>query len=139
MPLRPNPRPSAAYTLVEMLAVLLLVALLTGLALPAYHRQVQKARRSEALVVLAQLQARQERWHAANGRYASADELALASGETSPYYAWTVPLSDAQHFLLRASASERGAQHQDRQGDVSCARLEIDQSGTRTPAACWPQ
>lgn len=125
------------FTLIEIAIALSLLALLAAVALPAYRQTALKSRRSEAWSALAQLQLQEERWRVLNPQYANATELGLPASLPSAHYAWSVPVATAASYTLRATAIDTSPQHQDQQGGDSCRVLEVDQSGQRSPAACW--
>lgn len=127
------------YSLIEMAAVIAVIALLATLATPAYQRVVRKTHRVSAIAALTDLHLRQEKYRADNAAYAATLTQigAPTQGEVTDYYRLSIPVSTATSNTLRADALDTGNQSADAQGGVSCALLEIDQSGARTPAVCW--
>ncbi|WP_428310073.1 type IV pilin protein [Hydrocarboniphaga sp.] len=126
------------YGLIELAVAISLIALLASIAVPTYQRVVRKTHRSSAIAALMELHLRQEKYRADNAAYATAlTQLGTPGGDVADYYSLSIAASTATSNTLRADARSTGNQNADAQGDVSCARLEIDQSGTRTPAACW--
>lgn len=151
------------FTLVEVLAVLLIVAILAALALPGLAAQVRSARRAEAIAALVQVQLAQERWRAQCPCYAAS--LSAAPHRDSPggcppvecdtshglglsfasvRYAFELVALPTQaapdHFVMQATA--RGDQAQDSAGSVSCAALRLVVAPGRfrfEPAACFRQ
>ena len=128
---------SSGYTLIELTMGVVVLGLLAVLAFNMYRDAVLKSRRNEAQAGLAKLQMEQERWRASNPNYASASELALPKSPESGHYEWSIPLANATSYLLRATATATGAQDKDRQGQVDCKVLEVDQDGQHTPNECW--
>ena len=63
----------------------------------------------------------------------AANQFDAGGGYGTPkgYYQITAPTLNGTQFTLRADA--QGAQAT----DTDCVRLEMDQTGNRTPAACW--
>lgn len=58
-----------AFTLIEMLVALAIVAILLSLALPQYDRYMQRAHRVEGIEVLQKVLAEQERYYSQNRAY----------------------------------------------------------------------
>ena len=59
------------FTLMELLAVVLIIATLTSVALPKYRRTVERASSTEALVNLRSLYDSAKRYHAASSSFAN--------------------------------------------------------------------
>ena len=57
-------------TLIELLAVILIVGILAAVAIPSYTGYMQRARRADAKTALEQVRAAQEMWRAERGCYA---------------------------------------------------------------------
>ena len=128
------------FTLVELAIVLALIAVLATLALPSYQGVVRKSRRAEAQAALLELVLRQERWRADHPEYApSAADLGAAGprDRSARYYRIEVVDSTSTTFTVRAEAVAGRGQEHDRQGEVMCSPLEIDQSRRRLPVGCW--
>lgn len=69
---RPQPRRARArggFTLLELGVVLLLVAILAGLAQTQFRAQMQRSRRAEAVVGLEGVQRAQQAYHQSHGHY----------------------------------------------------------------------
>ncbi len=101
------------FTLIELMVVLAIVAILAGIALPAFNEQMRKSRRSEAMNVISDLQLRQERWRANNSTYGT---LVNLGSPTNPYYTVTVTLPTATGYVLTAAPIATGPQANDRCG-----------------------
>jgi type IV pilus assembly protein PilE len=84
------------FTLIEGLVAVAIVGVLSSIAYPSVEAQVQRARRSDALVALLQAQLAEERHRANNAGYATLAELGLR--DTSP----------AGHYRVQASANADG-------------------------------
>lgn len=70
---RKRQRPAHGFSLIEMLVVLLLLAIVASVALPAYTEQVRRAHRAEARAGLLQAAHRLEREATATGAYPSVE------------------------------------------------------------------
>ncbi len=72
------------FTLIELMIVVLVIALLAGLAFSAYNKQVRKSRRAEAKQVLSDLTLKQEKWRSNNIAYGTIAQIGGAA--TTTYY-----------------------------------------------------
>ncbi|MDZ7858395.1 type IV pilin protein [Sphaerotilus sp.] len=114
----PHPTASRGMTLVELAIALVLVAILASLAVPGWQAQVQRTRRSDAIVALAQLQQAQERWRSQRPTYAAGlgpDGLALPAISPAGHYDLSTSVApDTAHHRYRVTAVARGPQTDDR-------------------------
>lgn len=65
------------FTLIELMIVVLIIAVLAGLAYSGYNNQVRKSRRAEAKQILADVSLRQEKWRSNNVAYLGTDSTNL--------------------------------------------------------------
>jgi type IV pilus assembly protein PilE len=134
------------FTLLEVMIVVLLVAVLAGLAVPAWRQHLVRVHRSEAITGLAEIAAAEERFYISQGRYA--DELAaappaglgLTPGANARRYSFSVAVAeDGQSFVASATPTRAGGQD----SDVECLAFSIDHrgrravNGSREPTFCW--
>lgn len=77
-------RRSKGFTLIELMIVVLIIAVLAGLAYSGYQQQVRKSRRAEAKQVLADLILKQEKYRSNNTTYGTLAAVGGA-GSTSWY------------------------------------------------------
>jgi len=89
-------RATRGFTLIESLVTLAVAGVLSSIAYPSVEGQVQRARRSDALVALLQAQLAEERHRANNAVYGSLADLGLR--DTSP----------AGHYRLQAAPNGSG-------------------------------
>ncbi|MBS0451672.1 MAG: type IV pilin protein [Proteobacteria bacterium] len=139
---QPRRRPGRAFTLIEMLIVLVLVAILASVALPSYNAYLRRAHRAKARSALLQAAHRLEREATASGSFANAEvPEALSSVPGGQYAISRQPPLDAvdaaSRFMLRATP--QGAQ-----ADDACGTFTLSSTGERglqgnqaKVADCW--
>lgn len=125
-------RHSKGFTLIELMIVVVVIAILASIAIPAYNNYVLQSRRADAQSQLLELQSRQERWRINNPAYTS-DPNDLGGGPTNNFYTFSIPVSSTTGYTLRAAVIPGSAQA----GDSGCSPLTLDQAGNRTPPDCW--
>lgn len=145
------------FTLVELLIVIVVLAILVGIAYPSYQNYVTKSRRADAKSMLSQVASRQEQYFLNNKSYTSG-LAAVWSPDTSDadgdgvtnefvseagYYALGVaagPTADiATSYALTATPQLAQAR------DTQCQSFTLDSRGERglagsptgTAADCW--
>lgn len=122
-------RGSRGFTLIEIVTVLGVASVLSSLAWPSFQGSLQKARRAEAMLAMAQLQIAQERWYANRGRYGSLEELRLPARTSAGHYQLAISEADVQGYVAVAMAS--GAQA----GDTACRQMRLTVAGGATTHA----
>lgn len=120
-------RSTLGLTLIEVLVTLALVALLWGLAWPAYQAQMQRARRAEARQALLAGALWLGRMATAQGRYPAASDWPATRqfSESGLYRLRYEPSEDRSAYTLSA-LPQPGPQ----QSDV-CGTWVLDQAGQR--------
>ena len=103
------------FTLLEVLIVIIILAVLAGLAIPAYQGAIEKSRAQEALTSLAAARESMIRYFAINGTYATATFTAgpnsldynpnTAVGGQTLLFTYTLPVQTANTFTIRARRS----------------------------------
>jgi type IV pilus assembly protein PilE len=144
---------SGGFTLVELMIVVVIVAILASIAIPAYNSQIRKSRRTEAKTALLDLAGREERYFNAKNVYSDVP-ADLGYNATTPtltnfpvgngYYTVTVnvpavaPPAPAAYNIV---ATPVGDQAQD-----TCTQFKVDSTGLQTAtsptdpnanADCW--
>ena len=86
-------RAARGFTLVETMVVVSIIGTLTSLVFPSLEGSLQRARRSDALASVMQVQLAQERFRADNPGYGSLSQIGQAA------------VSSLGHYTLRATAN----------------------------------
>lgn len=126
MPRAESARVPGGFTLIEALLILMLTAVMAAVAYPSFRSQMLKARRTDALIALMQLQQGQERWRAAHLRYGSGDELSAPARSPQGHYRLRVVSADPSGFELEATALDG------QQNDTRCRVLRISRQRGET-------
>ena len=110
----------AGFSLFELLVATSVSGVLASVAYPGFTGSLQKARRSEALVALMEVQQMQERFRSNSGRYGSLAEIGLPAAAAGGRYELAVESPTATGYL--ASAAAGGTQA----GDAVCRYLAVN-------------
>ena len=124
------------FSILELIAAIAILAILTSLALPIYQQHAQKVRRLDGQNKLIEIMHRQQSFFANNLRYSEQldDELGLAVKNGGIY-------SDSGFYTITAKVCENNLN--------VCVRLEavplneeqetltLDSLGRRTPDSVW--
>jgi type IV pilus assembly protein PilE len=132
-------RKQRGVTLMELMVVIVIVGILTSIAYPSYRAQVRRSNRTEARVALEQTAGALEKCYTRYMAYNDTTNCPAANqfngGATfntpKGFYQISAPTLNGTQFTVRADA--RVGQT----SDTGCTRIELDQTGNRTPAACW--
>lgn len=130
-------RRARGLTLVELMVVLVVLAILAGIAFPLYENQIRKSRRTDGRAALSAIAMAQERIRTVNGAYTAN----LANLSVSPtlqggnsedgFYSLSVV---ATTVTFTATATATGGQAKD-----TCTAMTINELGTEggTGTGCW--
>jgi len=140
-------------TLIELMIVIVVIAVLAGVAFPSYINSVRKARRSDGMAAVTQIQLAQEKLRAscpfyaqnlggaANACGANAAASTIQAPTTSTEGWYTLTLTNAGPLGYTATATGTGDQADDSVGGVACTLVltvnAANPDGLRTPATCW--
>ncbi len=143
---RAKPAGQRGFTLIELMVVVVVVAILLSVALPAYNEQVRKTRRSTATAALLEISQALERFNTVNGTYVATAPVPPATtgtnalcNRTLDFYTVSCSTLTATTFEVRAVPA--GAQTGDR-----CGTFGYTQAGAKslvspatgvTVADCW--
>jgi type IV pilus assembly protein PilE len=122
-------RRHAGFTLIELMAVIAIIAIIMAIAIPTYTEQVRKSRRADASRFVGQLQLGLERWRAENPSYADCSPKPCGSGTypaapdatVSPHYTIAIGNQTATGYQVTATPRAGSAQAGDR-----CGVLTLD-------------
>ena len=125
-----------AFSLIELLIVVVVIGIITVAALPAYREHVRKAARADAQSFLTDVASRQQQYLVDKRRYAPT----LAALNISPSEnlkakfedPLTIEAPNVQPPTFRLVARAVGDQARDK-----CPTLSLDSAGNREPAGCW--
>lgn len=129
------------FTLVELMAVVVIAALLTMVAVPSYRQYVQRSHRTEAKAALLRAAANQERYYLVHKEYTD-DMRALGFGtaDDAPTengrYTLSADIEDGQTFEIVATVAAGMLD------DTDCETFSIDSEGLRGASPdpderCW--
>jgi type IV pilus assembly protein PilE len=119
-------------TLIELLAVIVIVGVLAAVAIPTYTGYMQRARRADAKVALEQLRAAQEMFRAERGSY-STNLVQLRN-------TWGVPATSGDYVINLNSATATtyiGEAQPNVARQLGDGSLFINHLGNKTPADKW--
>ncbi len=121
------------FTLLEILIVLVIVAVLAGLAIPSYQGAVEKSRSQEALASLGAVRASMTRYFALNNTYVGATFTCATPLDFNPNIAaggqtlnFTYALSNLGAATFTVTATRVGG------GAAAGSTVVVDQAGTVT-------
>jgi type IV pilus assembly protein PilE len=139
-------RRQRGVSLLELMAVVGIVAILASIAIPTYRRYLIRTQRSEAKIALLQLQTAQEKFYMQNNSFTDnltdASPIGLGIPDTTETGKYTVEVDladDGQTYVATAAPRTGGGQTD----DLQCENFTIDQRGTKGVSgsdgvqACW--
>ncbi|MCY1205988.1 type II secretion system protein G [compost metagenome] len=135
---------SKAFTLIELMIVLVVIGILAAIAYPNYTEYVRRGKRAEAKAALMEGAQALERYYSTHGSYLDAD------GNFAAVFAGQAPASGAANYTLAAQGAPtatafvlRATRSGSMAGDP-CGDFQISHTGartlanaTRTEAECW--
>ena len=126
------------FTLIEIMIVVLIIAVLSGIAMASYGSAMVKARRGQAQSCLLEQAQFLERFYTVNMKYdKNLADVAVAvpacDGTVSTFYEVKAdPAITSDTYTIKAIPNTR-------QKDTMCGTLEITHTGARKPITkgCW--
>lgn len=111
------------FTLIELMLVVAVAGVLSGVAYPSFMGQLQKIRRADAMVSILQVQAAQERWRANNLDYGTLTEIGVAATSAAGHYTLQISAPSANGYEIVAVATGIQAH------DTPCRSLRLRVEG----------
>lgn len=151
----PSGLPLARFgmTLIELLIVLVIVAILAGVAWPSFREAMFKSRRADAMSALTEIMQAQERWRSNNPSYkATLSSPALPGARTTSqagHYALAIAdgSATASAYTATATVNSTSPQASDTRCQVMRVRIDVGNifyeslaSGSAlngSPDPCW--
>src|SRR5688572_974571 len=119
-------------TLLELMAVVVVIGILGLIAVPSYRQYVMRAQRVEAKTALLRLQTNQERFYLVNRTY-SADPVQLGfTSSRSERGTYTLAITGASATAYTATATPRSGAEINMTLDSQCTSFSITAQGERT-------
>lgn len=111
------------FTLIELMLVVAVAGVLSGVAYPSFMGQLQKIRRADAMVAVLQVQAAQERWRANNQAYGELAEIGVSAASAAGHYTLQINAPSATGYEIVAAATGSQAH------DTPCRTLRLRVDG----------
>ncbi|MDE3738361.1 type IV pilin protein [Metapseudomonas resinovorans] len=137
-------RSSKAFTLIELMIVIVVIGILAAIAYPNYTEHVRRGKRAEVKAALMEGAQALERYYSTHGSYLDAE------GNFADSFASQTPASGAANYTIAAQGAPTATTYQlraTRTGSMAndpCGDFQISQTGertlanaTRTAAQCW--
>ncbi|AYF88419.1 type IV pilin protein [Pseudomonas sp. DY-1] len=137
-------RSSKAFTLIELMIVVVVIGILAAIAYPNYTEHVRRGKRAEVKAALMEGAQALERYYSTHGSYLDAE------GNFADSFASQAPASGAANYTIAAQGATTATTYQlraTRTGSMAndpCGDFQISHTGertlanaTRTAAQCW--
>lgn len=131
------------FTLLELMIVVAIIALLAGLALSAYGKQVRKSKRAEAKQAISTLSLAQEKYRMNNALYGTCDQalggaVGACTSFNSTLSSYTIAVSNEAATTYTITATPKTTdQAKDSCGTFTYAMDAGTATKTPTTTGCW--
>jgi type IV pilus assembly protein PilE len=125
-------RRKRGFTMIELMCAVSVAGILSSVAYPTFTSVIHKARRSDALVAMMQVQMAQERHRANHAAYGSLDEIGVAAQSSSRHYTLVVSASSESGYEAQATAVGSQA------ADSNCRVLKLKLDGFNLTESSGP-
>jgi type IV pilus assembly protein PilE len=117
-----TPAGGRGFTLVEVMAVLVVVAILAAVVVPSYRANGWRAGRMDAVDALTRVQVAQEQFRSNHGLYSTEFSALRGTASASPQGRYRISLALTGPEAYLATATAQGEQAQ----DTPCATLTLE-------------
>ena len=114
---------AAGFTLIELMIAVAVAGVLSSVAYPSFMDQVQRVRRSDAVVTMMQVQWAQERWRANSTAYGTMAQIGMGTTSTAGHYTLQMSANTESGYEILAMATGPQAR------DTTCANLKLSMQG----------
>jgi type IV pilus assembly protein PilE len=146
-----SPRRSArdaGFSLIELMAVVTIIAILGMIAIPSYREYTIRAHRTEGKAALLRLATNQERFYIQNHRYSNAVDASVGfTSATSENGVYAITIATVNGWTQDYTATATpvvggGTNGVDQTADAKCTSFSLTSAGDKTaqgtqPNACW--
>lgn len=125
------PRRQGGYSLTELMIVVVIVAILAAVVIPAYTQYTRESKRADAHAALLRVSTQQERYFGDRSTYApTLTSLGyLAAVATSPDGYWTFSLTNVTATGFTVNAVAGGDQNH---ADPDCTQIRLTSTGAKS-------
>jgi type IV pilus assembly protein PilE len=127
---------SAGFTLIELMITVAIAGILAAVAYPSYNDFVVRSNRAEAPRELVRLANLQEQLFVDSRSY-TADISDLGVGSTAIYKTESKNYKISSTVVGNTFTLTADAQGTQKAKDVGCIKIEITDTGKKTPINCW--
>lgn len=127
------------FTLIELVIALAILAIIIGIAVPAYTNQVTKTRRAEGKAVIMSAAQALERCYTRYSSYTDGNcGVSFPTNSENDWYVVTAPTLTATTYTLQAAPQNAQATN-----DTECANLGLTHTGSKSVSGsgsvddCW--
>jgi type IV pilus assembly protein PilE len=116
-------------TLIELLAVMVIVAILASIAVPSYRSYVLRSQRTDATTALLRIQSSEEKFLVQNGKYTETVDtggLGLTKTSEQGFYNLDVKLTTTGYTATATAIADNR-----QKDDKTCQTFTVNEAGTR--------